>query len=131
MLHNTALCEAAKRARLERIVRQGTEVSGAAMFLGISSGDSGALSITVRRPGKNLRRRLDHPKSIPESISRARTFDLLSPKTGLDVTAAKDGGTGEDDQVARTHKRNSLVRCLTPELSRDAQRPSGVLHDNA
>ena len=65
VLHDTAQCEAAKRARLERIVRQGTEVSGAAMFLGISSGDSGALAITFRRLGKNLRRRLEHPKPIP------------------------------------------------------------------
>ena len=35
------------------------------------------------------------------------------------------------DQVARAHRKNCLIRGLTPELSRDAQRPSGVLHDSA
>ena len=59
------------------------------MFLGISSGESGALAITFRSLGKNLRRRLDHPKPIPDSISRARTFDLLSPKSGPNMAAAK------------------------------------------
>ena len=90
------------------------------MFLGISSRDSRELAITLRRPrtisgdGSTIRSR------PPESTSRARTFDLFSPKSGLDVTAAKEGWTGEGAQVAGTHKRNSLVRCLTPELSRTA-----------
>ena len=90
------------------------------MFLGISSRASRALAITFRSPGTISGDGSTIRSRPPESTSRARTFDLLSPKSGPDVTAAKDAWTGEGDQVAGTHKRNSLVRCLTPELSRDA-----------
>jgi hypothetical protein len=43
----------------------------------------------------------------------------------------KDAWRSADNQVAMPHKKNCLIRGLTPELSRDAQRPSGVLHDSA
>ena len=56
---------------------------------------------------------------------------MIQPKSGLDVTAAKGAWTGEGDQFAETLKKNSLVRCLTPELSRTALRHGGVLHDSA
>ena len=101
------------------------------MFLGISSRDSRALAITFRRPGTISGDCSTVRSRPPESTSRARTFDLLSPKSGLDVTAAKESWTGEGDQVAGPHKRNSLVRCLTPELSRAAARLGVVVQITA
>jgi hypothetical protein len=43
----------------------------------------------------------------------------------------RDAWRSADNQVALPHKKNCLIRGLTPELSRTAQRHGVVVHDTA
>jgi hypothetical protein len=75
---------------------------------------------------------LEHPKRrFCCGQDRRRDSKELSEATAGNLQAPKDAWKSAGDQIARSHKKNCLIRGLTPELSRDAQRPSGVLHDSA
>ena len=56
------------------------------------------------------------------SVSEAETGNHQTPT---------DARRSADDQVVMTHKKSCLIRGLTPELSRTAQRRGVVVHDTA
>ena len=54
---------------------------------------------------------------------------LMSPKPKLENhQSPKDAWRSAGDQIATTHKKNCLIRGLTPELSRTAARLGVMVH---
>ncbi len=61
-------------------------------------------------------------------MSQTRAMPNVTEAETGNHQAPKDARRCEGDQVAMTHKKNCLIRGLTPELSRTAARNGGVVH---